>query len=93
MKKELALATGWIDGHYGSCDCGADLAHHGKHMILHVKQHTAQIGLSRSTIYNRIKDGSLPDPFSLGGKSVGWFVSDIGAYLEQCAQTRRGGVQ
>jgi len=64
----------------------------GKHMILRIKQVIAKTGLSRSTIYNRVKDRSLPEPINLGGNSVGWFVSDIDTYLEQCALTRRGGV-
>jgi predicted DNA-binding transcriptional regulator AlpA len=91
MQKYLALVTGWIDSHNGSRDWGAELAQLGKHMILLVKQGVAKMGLSRSTIYNRDKDGSPPEPTNPGGNSVGWFVSDIDDFLERCVQVSRGG--
>jgi predicted DNA-binding transcriptional regulator AlpA len=40
-----------------------------------------QTGLSRSTIYQRIKAGTFPAPVHLGERSVGWRVSDIEAFL------------
>jgi prophage regulatory protein len=41
-------------------------------------------GLSRSTIYLRIKNGEFPKPISLGGRAVGWLERDIQAWLYQC---------
>lgn len=49
--------------------------------ILRRKQVEARIGLSRSTIYERIKAGTFPAPISLGAKSVGWIESEIEAWL------------
>ena len=49
--------------------------------ILRRKQVEARIGLSRSTIYERIKAGTFPSPISLGAKSVGWLESEIDAWL------------
>lgn len=39
-------------------------------------------GLSRSTIYKRISEGSFPKPIPLGGRLVGWKKSDIQEWLE-----------
>lgn len=50
--------------------------------ILRRKQVEARTGLSRSTIYERIKEGSFPAPVSLGGKrAVGWIESEIFYWL------------
>ncbi len=40
--------------------------------ILRLPAIKRQSGLSRSTIYLRIKDGLWTKPLSLGGRSVGW---------------------
>jgi prophage regulatory protein len=39
------------------------------------------VGLSRSTIYQRIQDGTFPKPIPLGGRAVGWRTSDIETFL------------
>ncbi|MBN7129798.1 helix-turn-helix transcriptional regulator [Burkholderia multivorans] len=49
--------------------------------ILRRKQVEQVVGLSRSTIYQRIKDGTFPKPVSLGGRMVGWRASDIELFL------------
>jgi prophage regulatory protein len=49
--------------------------------ILRRKQVEARTGLSRSTIYNRIKQGTFPAQVSLGVKSVGWVESEIDSFL------------
>ena len=49
-------------------------------------------GLSRSSIYLRISEGSFPKPVSLGGRAVGWLESDIEAWIEsRIAQSRQEG--
>lgn len=40
-----------------------------------------ETGLSRSTIYSRVKAGTFPAPVKLGARSVGWRVADIEAFL------------
>lgn len=40
------------------------------------------VGLSRSTIYLRMKQGSFPKQIFLGGRLVGWIESDIQAWLD-----------
>jgi prophage regulatory protein len=39
-----------------------------------VKQMT---GLSKSAIYERIKEGSFPTPVRLGGRAVGWVEGEV----------------
>ncbi|MDD2978062.1 AlpA family transcriptional regulator [Aquabacterium sp.] len=55
--------------------------------ILRRKQVEARTGLSRSTIYDRVKAGTFPAPVSLGAKAVGWIESEIDAWLT--AQIRK----
>jgi prophage regulatory protein len=49
--------------------------------ILRRPQVQARIGLSRSTLYDRIRAGTFPAPVSLGGKAVGWVESEVDAWL------------
>ena len=51
--------------------------------ILRLPQVKAQTGLSRSTIYLRIKNKEFPESISLGGRAIGWFEADIQDWLEQ----------
>jgi prophage regulatory protein len=58
--------------------------------IIRRKQVEARVGLSRSTIYEKIKSGSFPSPISLGSKSVGWIDSEIDEWLiSQIEKSRR----
>ena len=57
--------------------------------ILRRKQVEARTGLSRSTIYLRIKEGSFPKPISLGARAVGWLEFEINEWLDnQIKQSR-----
>ena len=40
-------------------------------------------GLSRSTIYSQISQGTFPKPISLGSRAVGWIEYEITDWLEQ----------
>jgi len=48
-------------------------------IILRLPTVKIETGLSRSTIYLRIKDGTLPPPISLGARAVGWPSNEIAA--------------
>ncbi len=51
--------------------------------ILRRKQVEDRTGLSRSTIYARIAEGSFPRPIDLGGgRAVGWIEAEIEAWLQ-----------
>ncbi len=53
------------------------------HKVLRLPSVKEQTGLSRSTIYLRIKKGDFPKPISLGDRAVGWLEKDIDDWLEQ----------
>ena len=48
-------------------------------IILRCKQVKDWTGLSRSTIYLRIQEGTFPKPVSLGARSVGWPSGEVSA--------------
>ena len=51
--------------------------------ILRLPQVKFQTGLSRSTIYLRIAEGSFPKQINLGGRAVGWVSEDIQTWIKQ----------
>ena len=59
------------------------------HNILRLPGVKARTGLSRSTIYLRISEGSFPKPVSLGGRAVGWIEAEINDWLNQQIETSR----
>ncbi len=54
----------------------------------HVKGRT---GLSRSTIYLRVAEGSFPKPVSIGSRAVGWLESEIESWLSSRVEKSRRG--
>ncbi len=57
--------------------------------ILRLPAVIAGTGLSRSSIYARVADGSFPQPISLGGRAIGWLESEINDWIEtQIAASR-----
>jgi len=56
--------------------------------ILRRKQVEARTGLSRSTIYLRIQEGTFPRPINLGARAVGWLDHEIEAWLTACMEIR-----
>lgn len=49
--------------------------------ILRRKMVEQETGLSRSTIYQRIKNKTFPPAIQLGPRAVGWRRGDIDAFL------------
>ena len=49
--------------------------------IIRRKQVEARTGLSRSTIYLRVAEGTFPAPVNLGARAVGWIESEISDWL------------
>lgn len=49
----------------------------------------ARTGLSRSTIYLRISEGTFPKPVALGGRAVGWVEAEIHDWLDQQIEASR----
>jgi prophage regulatory protein len=50
--------------------------------ILRRPEVETRTGLSRSTIYAMMADGTFPKPIRLGKRAVGWRESDIAEWLE-----------
>ena len=48
-----------------------------KERILRLADAKARTGLSRSTIYLNISNGTFPRPISLGARCVGWAYQSI----------------
>jgi len=59
------------------------------HTILRLPIVKARTGLSRSTIYVRVSDGTFPKPVSLGARAVGWLESEIDAWLSARIEASR----
>ncbi len=48
-----------------------------------------RVGISRTSIYQRMSEGTFPKPIHLGPKSVGWLEHEVDAWLADCiAQSR-----
>ena len=58
-----------------------EVIHRPESTILRINRVKARTGLSRSTIYERIKQGDVPAQVSLGPRAVGWLESDIEAWI------------
>ena len=52
--------------------------------LLRRKQVEEVTGLSRSSIYAMMKDGSFPKQRKIGRRAVAWREEDIMEWLEQC---------
>lgn len=56
--------------------------------ILRLKKVKDRTGLSRSTIYLRIQEGTFPRPINLGARAVGWLENEIEAWITSCVENR-----
>ena len=59
--------------------------------ILRRPQVEQRTGLSRSTLYQYIKDGDFPKPVRLGLRAVGWLESDISEWIAALVKGSRQG--
>ncbi|MGH6847623.1 MAG: AlpA family transcriptional regulator [Methylocella sp.] len=57
--------------------------------ILRLPAVKTRTGLSRSTIYLRVSQGTFPRPVSLGGRAVGWVEAEIQSWLAERIAARR----
>ncbi len=51
-----------------------------RHRFLRLPQVLDTVGLSKSALYARIKQGSFPKSISLGGTSVAWIEAEVNAW-------------
>ena len=59
--------------------------------FLRRRQVQTRTGLSRSTIYQYIKDGVFPKPVPLGPRAVGWLESDVSEWIAARVKLARAG--
>ena len=50
-------------------------------VILRRRQVEQRTGLSRSTLYQYIKDGGFPKPVPLGPRAVGWIETEVRGWI------------
>ncbi|MFQ5510058.1 MAG: helix-turn-helix transcriptional regulator [Leptospirillia bacterium] len=55
--------------------------HHNPKRIIRLREVSARVGLSRSTIYEKISVGDFPAPVSLGGRRVGWWEAEVDEWI------------
>ena len=59
-------------------------------MILRLPNVKAITGLSRSTIYLRMSEGTFPQKINIGPRAVGWLRSEVADWMEQRILESRG---
>jgi len=59
--------------------------------FLRIQAVQTRTGLSRSTIYERIKEGAFPRPVSLGLRAIGFVESEISEWIDKRISDSRGG--
>ena len=58
--------------------------------ILRLPAVRERVAMSRSTIYQRVSEGTFPPPVNLGKRAVGWLASEIDAWLSAQVERSRG---
>jgi prophage regulatory protein len=49
------------------------------------------VGLGKTSIYEKIKDGSFPRPIKLG-RASGWLEGDVYEWIKKQVEIQRGGM-
>lgn len=61
-----------------------------QHKLLRLPEVKATTGLSKSTIYSRIAEGTFPKQIPLGPRLVVWVESDIQNWITEQVSAARG---
>ena len=59
------------------------------HTILRLPAVKTSTGLSRSTIYLRVSQGTFPKPVSLGARAVGWVEAEVQEWVQRQIEASR----
>ncbi len=51
-------------------------------LLVRLRQLTAMVGLSRSTIYRLVKAGNFPKPIRIGISSLAWRMDEIHKWID-----------
>jgi prophage regulatory protein len=71
----------------------SDKIQNTEHQIIKLPSVINIAGISRTSIYNRIEDGTFPKQISLGERSVGWIKSEILEWINSRIKARDEGVK
>jgi prophage regulatory protein len=66
-----------------------DAVQQGATTLLRMRQVKARTGLSRSTIYLKIKTGEFPAQVSLGPRAMGWLEAEVDRWISSCIERSR----
>jgi prophage regulatory protein len=61
--------------------------------ILRLPDVKRRTGLSRSSIYAAVNEGTFPKPISLSARSVGWIEGEVSGWIERRIKASREAVQ
>ena len=59
--------------------------------ILRLRTILAMLGISRSSLYKKISQGTFPTKIKLGPRAVGWLEADIDDWIDHQIALSRGG--
>jgi len=59
---------------------------HAPDRLIRIRDVAYLVGMSKATIYRKLKSGEFPQPVSTGGSSVRWKESDIMMWIEALTQ-------
>ncbi len=68
-----------------------DAVQQGATTLLRMRQVKERTGLSRSTLYLRIKAGEFPAQVSLGARAVGWLETEVERWIATQVERSRSG--
>ena len=57
--------------------------------ILRLPSVMARVGLSRSSIYLKVSQGTFPAPIKLGERASGWLTTEVDAWVAHRIEARR----
>ena len=57
--------------------------------IIRTEDLTRRLGLSRATIFRNVKAGSFPPSVKLTARTIGWYSTDIEAWIAARAATSK----
>ncbi len=57
--------------------------------LLTLREVCVLTSLSKTSIYNKVNDGSFPAQIPLGPNRVGWSAHDIAQWRQRCRQAKR----
>lgn len=77
-----------VQDHAGACKNAEESLR-----VLRLPAVIRRVGLSRSTIYNRQRDGSFPHAVKLGPRAVGYIEQEIDQWIGNACQRREGSTE